>query len=102
MRLMIGLWAAPMALFWSWYFLSLNDMNFGYVMLSRGVHDLLFELYGNLLGIDPAALPPMVARACMMDSVLLAGIIAFRRRRAIRSWWVQRKARYAVEPAPSA
>ena len=30
MRYLIALWAMPLALFWGWYFLSLNDINFGY------------------------------------------------------------------------
>ena len=56
-------------LFWGWFFLSLNDMNFGYVMLTRQVHDLVFQLYGDMLGIDPAIIPAMVARACVFDGV---------------------------------
>ena len=57
MRTLFTLWAAPMAIFWGWFFLSANDMNFGYVMLSRQVHDFAFQLYGQMLGIDPAIIP---------------------------------------------
>ena len=53
MRYLIALWAIPLALFWGWYFLSLNDMNFGYLMLSRRLHDFVFKLYGEMLGVDP-------------------------------------------------
>ncbi|TIT88100.1 MAG: hypothetical protein E5W55_27250, partial [Mesorhizobium sp.] len=86
MRALFVFWAAPLVLFWGWFFLSLNDMNFGYVMLSRQLHDLVFQLYGQMLGIDPAIIPGMVARACVFDSFLLAGLVAFRRRRQIAEW----------------
>ncbi|WP_084569593.1 DUF6105 family protein [Mesorhizobium sp. LNHC229A00] len=86
MRYIFALWAAPMALFWGWFYLSLNDMNFGYVMLSRQLHDLVFQLYGQMLGIDPATIPGMVAKACVFDGMLLAAIWVFRRRREILGW----------------
>ncbi|MEQ1939289.1 DUF6105 family protein [Mesorhizobium sp. CN5-321] len=86
MRTLLALWVAPLVLFWGWYFLSLNDMNFGYVMLSRPLHDLVFQLYGEMLGIDPAIIPGMVAKACVFDSFLVAAIVAWRRRRQIAGW----------------
>ena len=76
----------PLVVFWGWFFLSLNDMNFGYVILSRQVHDLVFQLYGNILGIDPEIIPPMVARACVFDGFVLCAIWAFRRRRELSAW----------------
>ncbi len=94
MRYLLALWVAPLALFWGWYFLSLNDMNFGYVMLSRQLHDLVFELYGEILGIDPASIPGLVAKACVLDSLLLFAFLAFRRRKAIASWCAGFKARH--------
>ena len=86
MRIFLALWIGPMALFWGWYFLSLHDINFGYVMLSRQLHDLVFELYGDMLGIDAAAIPGMIAKACVFDSILVAAFVAYRRRRAIAGW----------------
>ncbi|HEY4191558.1 MAG TPA: DUF6105 family protein [Mesorhizobium sp.] len=86
MRYLFAAWVAPLVLFWGWYFLSLNDMNFGYVMLSRQLHDLVFELYGQMLGIDPKIIPGMVAKACFFDSLLVMAIWAFRRRRTIAGW----------------
>ncbi|BCG94804.1 DUF6105 family protein [Mesorhizobium sp. 131-2-1] len=86
MRTLFALWAAPLLLFWGWFFLSLNDMNFGYVMLSRPLHDLVFQLYGEMLGIDPALIPGMVAKACVFDGFLLMALWAFRRRRNIAAW----------------
>ena len=93
MRYLLAAWAAPLVLFWGWYFLSLNDMNFGYVMLTRNMHDFVFQIYGQILGIDPATIPGLVAEACVFDSLFVAALYAFRRRRGIRSWLRDRRTR---------
>ncbi len=87
MRYLFAAWAAPLVLFWGWFFLSLNDMNFGYVMLTRRMHDFVFQIYGQILGIDPATIPSLVAKACVFDSMFLAALYAYRRRRQIMAWW---------------
>lgn len=103
MRYVLALWAAPLALFWGWYFLSLNDMNFGYLMLSREVHDFAFQVYGQILGIDPAEIPVLIFRACLFDTLIIAAIWAFRRRREIAGWWQERGPdRQALSAAPEA
>ena len=91
MRTIIILWAAPVGLFWGWYFLSLNDINFGFLILSRQIHDFVFNIYGQILGVDPAEIPGFVARACMFDAVLLTALYAFRRRKKIAAWWRKRR-----------
>jgi hypothetical protein len=93
MRYLLAAWAAPLALFWGWYFLSLNDMNFGYVMLTRNMHDFVFDIYGQILGVDPGTIPGLVAKACLFDTFFIAALYAFRRRRGIRSWFRDRRAR---------
>jgi hypothetical protein len=107
MRYLIAAWVAPLFLFWGWYFLSLNDLNFGYVMLTREAHYLVFELYGEMLGIDPAIIPGMVAKACVFDSLIVLAIWAFRRRRTLARWiraarerWISEIARPAREDGP--
>jgi hypothetical protein len=103
MRWVFAAWALPMGIFWGWFTLSYYDMNFGYVMLTRDVHDLLFQLYGQALGIDPATIPPLVAKACILDTLLILGIWAFRRRKEIAAWWRAKRQRYfGAEPSPSA
>lgn len=103
MRYILVFWGLPLGLFWGWYFLSYNDMHFGYLFLSRQVHDLAFDMYGSLLGIDPASIPPLVVRACVVDTLLIFGIYAFRKRRPILAWLRERRARYLSEDAaPSA
>lgn len=102
MRWVIMLWALPMGLFWGWFYLSLNDVNFGYVMMTRQFHELFFELYGDMLGVEPATIPPLVAKACILDTGLLMAIWAFRRRQNLLAWGRTARERYfGVESSPS-
>lgn len=96
MRYILIFWAVPMALFWGWFTLSYYDMNFGWLILSRLVHDFAFQFYGDILGIDPATIPPLVARACVVDTAIIFGIYGWRRRADVRAWWEARR------PAPLA
>jgi hypothetical protein len=105
MKYVLLAWATPLVLFWGWYFLSLNDINFGSIYLSRALHDLVFKLYGQMLGIDPASIPGMVAEACVFDTGLLMALWAYRRRRELNAWARARYERYfgaapELEPAP--
>lgn len=88
MRLILILWFVPMALFWGWYALSVNDISFGYAMLSRDVHDIVFQIYARTLGVEVEALPGMIAGACALDTALIMCIAAFRWR---GSWYPQAK-----------
>jgi hypothetical protein len=92
MKYILFFWAVPMGLFWGWFGLSYYDMNFGWLILSRVVHDFAFRFYGDILGIDPAVIPAMVARACVVDTAIIFGILGWRRRAEIRSWWEARRA----------
>ncbi|MDP3895306.1 MAG: DUF6105 family protein [Mesorhizobium sp.] len=94
MRYLLIFWAAPMGFFWGWFFLSANDINFGSIYLSRALHELVFELYGQMLGMDPATIPWLVAKACVFDTLLIAGIFAFRRRAQLRVWFAGQRARH--------
>lgn len=104
MRFILIAWALPLGFFWGWYFLSLNDISFGFLMLSRQVHDLYFEIAGHIMGIEPATVPGLVARACIVDTGLLLAIWAFRRRRELAARFRELRARYsgAEESSPSA
>ena len=87
MKWFLILWAAPITLLGSWYGLSYYDMSFGIFMLTREAHDLVFNIYGNILGIPPETIPPLVARAIVVDSLIVFAIIGFRKRKAIAKWW---------------
>jgi hypothetical protein len=90
MKWFLILWAGPVAFLGAWYFLSYYDMSFGFFMLTRESHDLVFQIYGNVLGIAPETIPPLVARAIAFDSLIVFGIIGFRKRKDISAWWRRR------------
>ncbi|MBP2547205.1 hypothetical protein J2858_000098 [Neorhizobium galegae] len=91
MKWFLILWAGPVLLLASWYGLSYYDMSFGFFMLTRQTHDLVFQIYGNVLGIPPQDLPPLVARAIAFDSLVVLSIVAFRKRKQIAAWWRARQ-----------
>ncbi len=102
MRYIFALWATPLVLFWGWYFLSINDLNFGSVYMSRAFNLAIFNLYGELLGMDPATIPWMMGKAFIIDTLILLAIWAFRRRKVIAEKVRVLRARYSsAESAPS-
>lgn len=104
MKWFLILWAGPVTLLGSWYWLSYYDMSFGFYMLTRQTHDLVFEIYGNILGLPPESLPPLVVRAIAVDSLIVFAILAFRKRKQIVAWWQGRQsaARVSAESLSSA
>ncbi len=95
MRTLLLIWLGPIAFFWGWYFLSLADV--GGFMFSRQMHDQVFQMYGDVLGIDPAIIPGMVARALAFDSLFVVAIILFRKRKPILAWWTARRTEPGTE-----
>lgn len=78
MRILLILWAVPLVLFWTWFGLSAYDISFGTVFFSRHLHDVVFAVYGNALGVPAQDVAPMAAWACLFDSGIIALIAAFR------------------------
>lgn len=99
MKWVLFFWALPLVILGSWYTLSYYDINFGYLILSRQMHDLVFQVYGNILGLPPDDIPPLVLKAIIIDTLLLIAIMSFRRRKAILAWWRGRQSSKA--PAAS-
>jgi hypothetical protein len=91
MKWFLIFWAGPIVFLAGWYWLSYYDISFGIYMFSRQVHDLTFQIYGNVLGIPPDSIPPLVARAIAVDSLVVFAILAFRKRKSIISWWLARQ-----------
>jgi hypothetical protein len=91
MKWVLFFWALPLVILGTWYELSYYDINFGMLILSRRMHDLVFEIYGRVLGIPPQDIPPLVVKAVIVDSMMLAAILSFRRRKAIFAWWQRRQ-----------
>ena len=92
MRYVFWFWFVPMGFLWGWYALSYNDINFGLTFLSRSTHDLVFAIYGHILGLEKDVVVNLLIKACIVDTFLIMGIVAFRKRRQIRAWWAERKA----------
>ncbi|OCP01228.1 MULTISPECIES: DUF6105 family protein [unclassified Ensifer] len=90
MKWFLILWGGPVLLLTGWYGLSYHDMSFGFFMLTRQTHDLVFQIYGNVLGIPPETIPPLVARAIVVDSLIVFAIIGYRKRRQIAAWYRRR------------
>ncbi len=101
MRALLIFWAAPLGFFWGWYFLSLNNLNFGTTFFSRELHDLVFIIYGDVLGVDPDTIPALAARACVVDTLLIMAIFAFRKRATIKQWWQAKRAQRSAMVEPS-
>lgn len=81
MKVFLILWIMPIILLGSWYGLSYYDINFGYRILTRDLHDLVFRIYGNILGIPPETIPALVLKAIVLDTFLVVGFIVIKRRR---------------------
>lgn len=92
MRYIFWFWFVPMGFLWSWFFLSYNDISLGLGFFSRDTHDLVFAIYGHILGLEKDVLVRLLVRACIIDTFLIMGILAFRRRKAIAAWWRARRA----------
>ena len=102
MRYILIFWAAPLGLFWGWYFLSYYNINFGLLIFSRLVHDFAFQFYGDLLGLEPALIPPLLVQACATDTLVIFGILLFRRRNQVLAWMREAWPRYFGDrPVPS-
>lgn len=90
MKWLLIFWAAPVTLLAGWYGLSYYDMSFGVFMLTRQAHDLVFAVYGHVLGIPPETIPPLVARAMVVDSAIVFALVGLRKRRQIVAWYRRR------------
>jgi len=90
MRILLLLWAFPVVFFWGWYGLSYYDINFGTAVLSRPVHDAIFNLYGNILGMPAGDVPMALAKIFAIDTVIIFAFAAWRWR---KDWYPQTKMR---------
>lgn len=91
MKYLFWLWLVPMSLFWGWFGLSYYDINFGLTMFSREIHNMVFGIYAHLLGVSYETIVSGFIKACIFDTFLIGGIIAFRKRKQIMAWWQARK-----------
>ncbi len=94
-------WLIPVVLLGGWYGLSYHDLHFGFVLLSRRAHDLVFQIYGNMLGMPPEDIPPLVIKAIFVDSLIVLGIVGIRYRKGIAAWMRRRPSTYDEVSAES-
>lgn len=82
-RNLLIFWCGPIAIFWSWYYLSYYDLSLGLFFYSRELHDRVFDTYGALFGIEPASIPPMIAHALCVDSLIVLSLVLLRKHKPI-------------------
>lgn len=87
MRYFLIFWLLPVGGLAAWLYMASNDYSFGTLFFSRDMYDFVFGTYADILGVDPAILPPLVYRALVVDTFIVAAIVAFRRRKQIATWW---------------
>jgi len=98
MRWLLGLWFLPISILVGWLGLAAHDLSFGVFFLTRDFYDLVFGIYAQTLGVPAESLPPLVARALMVDSAIVLGLFALRRRKAILSFAQRAYARWVAPP----
>lgn len=86
MRLFLILWLTPISFIALWYGLSAHDLSFGMRVFSRETHDVVFAIYSQALGVEPEALPPLLLRALIIDTVLVLAILGYRKRAVLVPW----------------
>ncbi|RFC66407.1 hypothetical protein DYI37_02900 [Fulvimarina endophytica] len=94
MRKFFLFWVLPLGIFWSWFFAARADL--GLVFFSRDVFDRSFAVYEAVLGLTADEVAWLIAKATVVDSLIILAIIAFRRRKTISAYL---KARMAARRA---
>ncbi len=82
----LKIWAIPVIALFTWYFLSVNDINFGTYLFSREMNDEFFRVYTSILGVEREELPNMFGKALLVDGSLVGAFIAFRKRKVLVPW----------------
>ena len=83
MKYLFALWAAPLVVFWGWFYLRFTTCSAMSSCRAQGT--IWFPALRELLGIEPEIIPPMVARLAYL-TVVICAIWAFRRRRELSAW----------------
>lgn len=91
LKYLLIFWGVPVGVVVAWYSLSINDINFGFVLLSRVFNDLVFDVYGNILGMEAQAVRDLLIRTFVIDTLFIAAVIYFKPFRRIKAWWVARR-----------
>ncbi|MEO0497211.1 MAG: DUF6105 family protein [Pseudomonadota bacterium] len=92
MRWLLIAWFTPLAIFWGWLGLAYVDAWPSSVFFSRVLYDSVFVVYEQMTGLNESQLISYLAKICILDSLIVLAIYAFRRRKLIRAWWASRRA----------
>jgi hypothetical protein len=95
-RYLLIFWALPLGSFWVWFFLSYLNVGLGTIYFTRSFHELYFELAGQILGVPPATVTLIIAKACLVDTLIIFAIVAVSKRRKIAEWIMRLRANDAV------
>ena len=90
MRYFLFLWLLPVGGLAAWLYMASNDFSLGMFFFSREMFDLVFGIYADILGVDPATLPPLIYKALVVDTLIVAALFALKRRKDIIAWWKSR------------
>jgi hypothetical protein len=96
MRWLLIAWFTPLAIFWGWLGLAYVDAWPSSVFFSRILYENVFVVYEQMTGLNEAQLISYLAKICILDSLVVLGIYAFRRRKNIKAWWAARRSDEAV------
>lgn len=87
MKYLLIFWGIPVGSLALWYGLSFNNINFGYIVLSREFNDVVFQIYGQILGIDPSVIRSALIRLLLVDTVIIFAFFYFKPIRRLRALW---------------
>ena len=99
MRKWLTIWGVPLGMLVVWFVLARNDINFGTRMFSREMYDEFFRIYSTILGVEREEIPALFAKGLVFDGFLIAGIIAFRKRRTLIPWLQGQYSRHLSLPS---
>lgn len=89
MKYLLIFWGIPVGLLACWYGLSFNDMHFGYIVLSREFNDVVFQIYGQILGVDPSFIRGALINVLLVDTVIIFVLFYFKPIKRLRALWVR-------------
>lgn len=87
LKYLLIFWGIPVGLLACWYGLSFNDINFGYVLLSREFNDVVFKIYGQILGVDPSFIRGALVNVLLVDTVIIFALFYFKPIKRLRALW---------------
>jgi hypothetical protein len=99
MRLLLIAWFTPLTVFWGWLGLARYDVWPQSIFFSRLLYDHVFATYERLTTLTEPQIIMLLLRFTFLDSLVILGIFAWRRREAIKAWWRRKRGHTVVAEA---